>query len=94
VRQAEASSLKAQTDVARYRPLAAKEEISKEQFDTIIAQAKTQEAGVEAAQASAKAAQKAIEQSRDQLRQATTRLQQVNENAPCNVAIQQAGVQA
>jgi membrane fusion protein, multidrug efflux system len=94
LRQAEANNLKAQTDVLRYRPLVQKEEISKEQFDTILAQAKTQAAGVEAAQASAKAAEKAIEQARDQLRQAITKLQQTNTDAPRNVAIRKAGVQA
>jgi membrane fusion protein (multidrug efflux system) len=94
LRQAEANNLKAQTDVLRYRPLAIKEEISKEQFDTVVAEAKTQAAGVEAAQASAKAAQKAIEQSRDKLKQANTHLQQANEDAPRNVAIRQATVQS
>jgi membrane fusion protein, multidrug efflux system len=94
LRQAEANNLKAQTDVLRYRPLVEKEEISKEQFDTILAQAKTQAAGVEAAQASAKAAQKAIDQAHDQLRQALTKLQQTNTDAPRNVAIRKAGVQA
>jgi membrane fusion protein (multidrug efflux system) len=94
VRQAEANNLKAQTDVTRYRPLAEKEEISKEQFDSVVAQAKTQAAGVEAAQASAVAARKVIDQKRDELLQAKTRLQQSNDNAPRNVAIQQAGVEA
>ena len=94
LRQAEANNLKAQTDVLRYRPLAEKEEISREQFDSVVAAAKTQAAGVEAAQANSKAAQKAIDQSRDQLKQASTRLEQSNVNAPRNVAIQQAAVQA
>ncbi len=94
LRQAEANNLKAQTDVLRYRPLVQKEEISKEQFDTILAQAKTQAAGVEAAQASAKAAEKAIDQAHDQLRQALTKLQQTNTDAPRNVAIRKAGVRA
>jgi membrane fusion protein (multidrug efflux system) len=94
VRQAEANDVKAQSDVLRYRPLTEKDEISKEQFDTILAQAKTETAGVQAAQASAKAAQKAVDQARDQLRQALTRLQQSSANAPRNVAIQKAGVQA
>jgi membrane fusion protein (multidrug efflux system) len=94
LREAEANDVKAQTDVLRYRPLAEKDEISKEQFDTVMAQAKSQTAMVQAAQASAEAAQKAIEQARDSLRQAYTRLRQSNQNAPRNVAIQKAGVQA
>ena len=94
LREAEANDVKAQTDVLRYRPLAEKDEISKEQFDTIMAQAKSQTAIVQAAQASAEAAQKAIDQARDSLRQAYTRLAQANTNAPRNVAIQKAGVQS
>ncbi len=92
LRQAEANDVKSQTDVLRYRPLVQKEEISKEQFDTIVAQAKTQAAGVEAAQASARAAQKAIDQARDRLQQTLTKQQQTNVDAPRNVAIRKAGV--
>jgi membrane fusion protein, multidrug efflux system len=94
LRQTEANDVKAQTDVLRYRPLVQKEEISKEQFDTILAQAKTQAAGVEAAQASARAAQKAIDQARDRLQQTLTRQQQTNSDAPRNVAIRKASVLA
>jgi membrane fusion protein, multidrug efflux system len=94
LREAEANDVKAQTDVLRYRPLAEKDEISQQQFDTVIAQAKSQTATVQAAQASAEAAQKAIDQARDGLRQALTKLQQSNINAPRNVAIQKAGVEA
>jgi membrane fusion protein (multidrug efflux system) len=94
LRQAEASNMKAQVDVSRYQPLAAKEEVSKQQFDSVVAEAKSQAAGVEAGQASAKAAQKAIEQSRDKLRQANSRLEQTNDNAPRNVAIGISRVQA
>lgn len=94
LRQAEANNLKAQTDVLRYRPLALKEEISKQQFDSVLAEAKTRAAGVEAAQASAKAAQKAIDQSRDKLQQASTHLQQATEDAPRNIAIRRATVRS
>jgi membrane fusion protein (multidrug efflux system) len=94
LRQAEANNVKAQTDVERYRPLAVRQEISKEQFDTVIAQAKTQAAAVDSAKAAAKAAQSVIEQQREQLRQANSRLQEANKNAPRNVAIREAGIQA
>jgi membrane fusion protein, multidrug efflux system len=94
LREAEANNVKAQTDVLRYRPLAEKEEISKEQFDSVVAQAKTQAASVEAAQASAEASKKGVDQSRFQLQQALSRLKESNENAPRSVAIRQAGVQA
>src|SRR5258708_4707178 len=82
VRQAEANNAKAQTDVARYRALVQREEISHEQYDTIVANAKTQFAGVEAARAAAAASQKAIDQSRAQLQQAESKLKEANQNAP------------
>jgi membrane fusion protein (multidrug efflux system) len=86
VRQAEANNSKAQTDVRRYQPLVQRQEISHEQFDTVVAIAKTQAAGVQAAQAAAEAAEKAIDQSKAQLLQAQSRFSQANQNAPRTVA--------
>jgi len=86
VREAEANNAKAQRDVQRYQPLVQRQEISHEQFDTIVAIAKTQAAALEAAQAAAQAAQKAIDQSKAQLLQAQSRFFQANENAPHTVA--------
>src|SRR6267142_2197399 len=57
VRQAEANNAKAQTDVARYQALVQREEISHEQYDTIVANAKTQAATREAAVLAARAQQ-------------------------------------
>jgi membrane fusion protein, multidrug efflux system len=51
LRQAEAKDTKAQRDLVRYRGLVNKEEISHEQCDSYVAAAKTQAAGVVAAQA-------------------------------------------
>jgi membrane fusion protein, multidrug efflux system len=92
VRQSEANNIKAQKDVQRYQALVVKEEISHEQFDTVVAAAKTQAAAVEAAEASAKASQKSIEQARDQLQQALSRLAEANQNAPHSEAIRKAEV--
>ena len=92
VRQAEANNVKAQTDVVRYKYLVDKEEVSREQYDSIVAAAKTQAAAVESAQASASAAAKQIDQSRAMLQQAITKLQQTNQNGPRDVAIRQAQV--
>src|SRR5437879_2289987 len=64
VRQAEANNTKAQRDVQRYQPLVERQEISREQFDTIVAIAKSQAAALAAAQAAAQAAQKAVDQAR------------------------------
>ena len=90
VRQAEANNNKAQTDVVRYRALVIREEVSKEQFDTIVAAAKTQAAGVEASQAAAEASKKAIDQARAQLLQAQSKQSEANQNAPRSVAVRRA----
>src|SRR5260370_27442705 len=90
VRQAEANNAKAQTDVVRYRALVQREEISHEQYDTIVANAKTQAATVDAAQAAAAASQKAIDQSRAQLQQAESKLKEANQNAPRSLQIRRA----
>ena len=94
LRQAEANDTKAQRDLVRYRALVNKEEISHEQYDSYVAAAKTQAAGVVAAQAAADAAQKTIEQRRAQLAQVQARLNESQQNAPRNVAIRQATTEA
>jgi membrane fusion protein (multidrug efflux system) len=90
VRQAEANNNKAQTDVERYRALVIREEISKEQFDTVVAAAKSQAAGVEAARSSAEASKKAIDQASAQLLQAQSKQDEANRNAPRSVAVRRA----
>jgi membrane fusion protein (multidrug efflux system) len=90
VRQAEANNNKAQTDVVRYRGLVAREEISHEQYDTIVANAKSQAAMVEAAEAAAAASQKAIDQSRAQLLQSQSKLEEASKNAPRSVTVRRA----
>jgi membrane fusion protein, multidrug efflux system len=90
VRQAEANNIKAQKDVQRYQPLVERQEISHQQFDAVLAAARSQEATVEAANASASAAQKSIDQSRAQLAQAQSRLAEASHNAPRSTAIRKA----
>jgi multidrug resistance efflux pump len=94
LRQAEANDTKALRDLVRYRALVNKEEISHEQYDSYVAAAKTQAAGVVAAQAAADGAQKVIEQRRAQLAQVEARLNESEQNAPRNVAIRQASTEA
>jgi membrane fusion protein (multidrug efflux system) len=94
VQQAEANDAKAQRNLVRYRALAEKEEISREQFDNYVTTAKDQMALVVAAHAEAEASQKAIDQSKAQLSQVQARLNESKQNAPRNVQIQQAGVEA
>ena len=84
LREAEANDLKAQDDVARYKPLAAKDEIPQQQYSQAVNGQKATAAGVEAAGASAAAAEQTVTQARarraqaqSQLRSAGTRPEQI-----------------
>ncbi len=94
VRQAEVNHTKAALDKARYQVLVDKDEISKQQFDAVVAAERAAGAQVDANQASAEAARKVIDQRRAQLAQAQTRLNEANQNAPRQVAIQKSTVEA
>jgi membrane fusion protein (multidrug efflux system) len=85
LREAEANDLKAQDDVERYAPLAAKDEIPRQQFTQAVASQKSTAAAVEAARASAAAAEQAVTQARGRfterqasLKYADTRPQQIS----------------
>jgi membrane fusion protein (multidrug efflux system) len=91
VRDAEANNAKAQADVERYRPLAEKDEVPREQFDQVIARAK---ATVAANQASALAALRQADQSRAQELEAQERAAQARTNAPHEIDIRRANVAA
>src|SRR5580658_131007 len=60
LQEAEANNVKAQNDLARYKQLVDKQEISQQQYDQAIAAAKASAAGVEAARATADAAQQQV----------------------------------
>jgi len=92
VREVEANNVKAQADVARYRPLADKDEVPREQFDQVVANAKALEATVEANRATAAAARRQVDQSREQLIQAQQRSEEAQQNAPRQIAIRHANV--
>jgi len=92
LREAEANNAKAQGDVVRYRALVDKDEVPREQYDTVVAAAKAQAAAVDSARASAEAAQKVVDQRRAQLAQAQSRLNQANRNAPRQVAVSRANL--
>src|SRR5580698_7851788 len=68
--QAEANNVKAQDDLARYKQLVDKQEISDQQYDQAVAAAKANPAGVEAAHAMADAAQSQVAQAQQKLAQA------------------------
>jgi membrane fusion protein (multidrug efflux system) len=67
LQEAEANNVKAQNDLARYKQLVDKQEISQQQYDQAIAAAKASAAGVEAARASADAAQQQVTQAQGKL---------------------------
>jgi membrane fusion protein (multidrug efflux system) len=92
IRESEANNAKAQLDVERYRPLAEKDEIPKEQFDQVLATAKALAATVAANQASAASSLRQVDQRRSQLTEAQQRAEEARKNAPQQVAIRQANV--
>ncbi|MFZ0960332.1 MAG: biotin/lipoyl-binding protein, partial [Terriglobia bacterium] len=64
LREAEANDLKAQDDVNRYKPLAAKDEIPQVQYTQAVESQEATAAAVEAAKASAAGAEQAVTQAR------------------------------
>ncbi len=70
VAQAEANNVKAQNDLARYKQLIDKQEISQQQYDQAVANARASAANVDAVRASADAASAQIEQAQGKLLQA------------------------
>ncbi|MDQ2948148.1 MAG: HlyD family secretion protein, partial [Acidobacteriota bacterium] len=80
--------------LSRYKQLVAKEEVSREEFDQKVAASQMAVAMVESAREAAGASQKMIDQRKAILLQAQSRLQQARQNAPRQVAIQQANVQS
>lgn len=92
IRESQANNAKAQADVERYRPLAEKDEVPREQFDQVIANAKALAAAVAANQATAAASLRQVDQRRAQLAEARTRAEEARKNQPSQIAIQKATV--
>ena len=92
IRESEANNVKAQADVARYRPLAEKDEVPREQFDQVVANAKALAATVAANRASAGASLRQVDQRRAQLAEAQKRAAEARQNAPMEVAVRKATV--
>jgi membrane fusion protein, multidrug efflux system len=92
VRESEANNAKAQADVERYRPLAEKDEVPRQQFDQVVATAKALAATVAANQDSAAAVLQQVDQRRAQLAQARQRAEEARQNAPQQAAIRLANV--
>jgi membrane fusion protein (multidrug efflux system) len=92
--EAEANNARAQADLARYRILIAKEEVSQQEYDQIVAAAKSQAATVRSNQASLDAAVQTVDQRRAQLASSDTKLDQYRRTAPQQLAIRRANVQS
>ncbi len=89
VAQAEANNTKAQSDLARYKPLVAKDVISKQQFDAAVAAADAAQAALADARAGAQAAQEGVRVARERQTQAMAMLKYA-QTAPQQVAAQNA----
>lgn len=72
--QADANNVKAQNDLARYKQLVSKQEISQQQYDQAYAAAQAGAAGVDAARANASAAQQQIRAAQSRVTQAEANL--------------------
>jgi membrane fusion protein, multidrug efflux system len=101
VRLAQANHNNDEAEVARYKALVDKDEVSRQQYDTKVTTAKASQATVEANQAIADSRRKQVDQSRAQvntsvaqLNTAKAREQQAQQNAPRQLAIQQANAQS
>ncbi len=88
--QAQANALKAQTDVDRYTPLVARDVISKQQYDAAVATATAAQAQVDEMQRDAAGAQQQVQTAEQRLLQAQAQQMQNKQNAPKQIAVQQA----
>jgi membrane fusion protein (multidrug efflux system) len=93
LRQAEANDLKAQDDVNRYKPLAARDEIPQQQFTQAVNTQRATAAAVEAARASAAAAEQQVTQARSRVSQALAQLHYA-ETQPQQISVQRSRARA
>jgi membrane fusion protein, multidrug efflux system len=83
--EAQANDVKAQNDLARYKELVGKQEISQQLYDQALAAAKANSSSVVAAQASASAAEQQVSQAKAKLAQAQANLR-ASQTGPQQVA--------
>jgi len=93
LRQAEANDLKAQDDVSRYKPLAAKDEIAQQVYTQAVDSQKATAAAVEAARSSAAAAGQTVTGARSRVAQAQAALLYA-ETRPQQISVQRSRAQA
>ena len=93
LQQAEANDLKAQDDVNRYKPLAAKDEIPQLQYTQAVESQQATAAAVQAAKASAGAAEQGVAQARARVSQAQAQLQYA-QTRPQQISVQRSRAEA
>ncbi len=94
LRQAEANDLKAQDDVNRYKPLAAKDEIPQHQYTQAVESQAATAAAVEAAKASAAGAEQAVTQARARRFPSLRRELQYAQTRPQQISVQRSRAEA
>jgi membrane fusion protein (multidrug efflux system) len=94
LREAQANNVKDKSDLARYKMLVAKEEVSQQDYDDKVAAVEASNAQVQSLQAMAESAAKVIDQRRAALTSVQVKLQQVRSNAPEEMEIRRAAVQS
>jgi membrane fusion protein, multidrug efflux system len=100
VREAQANTAKANSDLTRMKPLVAKEEVSKQQYDAVVATAATTAAAEDSATSQVKEAQQGVQVAQAQLEQERAHMAEVRahvdaaRSGPEQVAAKQAQVQA
>jgi len=94
LRESQANSAKAQADLARYKTLVDKEEVSREEYDQKVAAAEAAAQQVQSLRAMSESAARIIDQRRAALQSVQVKLQQVRSNAPQELEIKRAAVQS
>ncbi len=94
LREAQANNARDKSDLARYKILVAKEEVSQQDYDDKLAAVEASNALVQSLQAMAESAAHVVDQRRAALRSVQVKLQQVQTNAPQEMEIRRAAVQS
>jgi membrane fusion protein (multidrug efflux system) len=94
LREARANNAKAKSDMARYKMLVAKEEVSQQDYDDKVTAVEASDAQVQSLQQMAESSAKVIDQKRAALASVQIKLQQVRTNGPQELEIRRAAVQS
>jgi membrane fusion protein (multidrug efflux system) len=87
LRQEEANNLRAKSDLARYKTLVDKDEVSQQQYDQYLAMARAEQAAVEADEAAVLSVKQTVLQRNASLRQQEAKLTETTANGPRQEAI-------